>query len=288
MFLIDPYRFAPPVLWTPLNIPTSTRLLFFDGSDSSRFSLTGSTVNSYTSPEGLIFNGTNASISATGFNGGQSVNLASGYLTSTAAASTWNGLHNGTLHSIHLLLRPESVTNTTVYSILGTGTASTNVGFFAAYDNRSASSRFNRLSYNMFRGVSGTSVITTNLASADNFMTANTYQIISILSDPANATAANRSYLRRDEGTALQNNASTGAVSTANASFTLQIGAGGNNVLPFIGGYAAAVILVGADAHSIDLRNRIAGWMAHVFYRLRGAAVPLPVSHPYYAAPPYV
>jgi hypothetical protein len=286
MLLLNSYRFAAPVLWTPYNIPAGERLIL-DPLDPALFQLSGSSITQYTSPEGFAFNGTNVTYNATGLNGQPTVDFSAGHLTSTAAASAWNMFHNGTLITYISLVKPGNIADpNTQYGLIGTASATTNVGSAIFYDDR-APTRNNRFRASTFLGVSGQTAISSD-ATTGQIMLPNTYQILTAQMAPAAATAAARLSFSVNAGTAVSNNTSTTAPTTANATNTLQIGAIGANVVPLTGGKGPMIFLYGANAHSTDYRDRIQGWLAHVYYRLQGQAVPLPVSHPYYSVPPYV
>jgi hypothetical protein len=280
-----------PVLWTPANIPTSARKLFINPLDAATITTSGGLVTSLTTIESLTFtgaSGTQPAYNLTGFNNAATIDYTADRLSSTATAASWNYLHNGTLVAIYMFAKPGIVADpNNAYWVLGTAGAGAQVGLGLLWDDRAASSRNNRVRHVVFNA--GTAPIETNLAAYDNFLPANTYSILTIRSDPANATAANRSRMERNAGTTLAANAATGTPSAANAFGTLQIGNNpGSTTLPFTGGMGPILILSGADAHSTDYRQRFEGWIANEYYRKAGQAVPLPVGHPYYSAPPYV
>lgn len=280
-----------PVLWTPANIPASTRKVFINPLDAATITTSGGLVTSLTTIESLTFtgaSGTQPAYNATGFNNAATIDYTADWLTSTSTAADWNYLHNGTLVAVYMFVKPGVVADpNAVYNLLGTAGAGAQVGFGLFWDDRASLSRNNRVRHALFTGGSG--AIDTNLAAYDNFLPANTYSIFTLRSDPANATAASRSRMERNGGTTLAANAATGTPSAANAFGTLQVGNNpGATTIPLTGGMGPILILSGADAHSTDYRQRFEGWIANEYYRKAGQAVPLPVAHPYYSAPPYV
>ena len=283
------YRLAP-VLWTPLNIPTTDRKLFVDPADTANITISGGLVTALTSAEGLSFtspSGSQPAYNATGLNNKPTFDYTADYLQSTAAAPAWKYLHDGTLVAVYMLVKPGIVADPNAfYWLLGTAGLGAQTGFALAYDDRAVSSRNNRVRHVIFTG--GTASIDTNLAAYDNFLPANTYSILTVRSDPANATAANRSRMECNAGTTLAANASTNTPSTANPFGTLWIGNNPGTPSAFTGGMGPLLILAGANAHSTDYRQRFEGWVAHQYYRLQGQAVPLPSGHPYSTDPPYV
>lgn len=87
--------------------------------------------------------------------------------------------------------------------------------------------------------------------------TASTWHVTSLTADPGNATAANRSLLRYDDGAVQQLNTKTGTPSSAAAFYPLNIGsmaqpAGG---LWFTGEFAELIIAKGAAATPENLEN---------------------------------
>lgn len=166
------------------------------------------------------------------FNGSQ-------WFTSPAAISTWNFLHNNSGSSVFAVWKAGNISDpNALYALMGTNRASAGIGYYIGYDDRASASSNNRVQAALQAGGS----IAVNNTTADNAHPANTPVILSHVTDPTNATAANRSLLRIN-GTLIQNNTSTIATSAANASFALQIGAAGNNLFPMIGYIAEIVAL---------------------------------------------
>ena len=130
------------------------------------------------------------------------------------------------------------------------------------------------------RGVSGANASLNQ--TADLAHPANTPVLISLIGDPGNSTAADRSSLRIDRGAEIKNNTDTNAASSSNASFTLQIGACGNNVLPHTGYIAEIVVL--ASIVSDAVRQRIEGYLAWK-WGLQNALI---AGHPFANRPPLI
>jgi len=141
-------------------------------------------------------------------------------LLSTAAASTWKFLHSSA--STIIIAFKQTTSATDAYFLSDYAGSQGNVGATVYQENPS-----NLVSL-ITRGVSG-SLVVANKTGASTLGTSFTY--VTIISDPTNATAANRSDIRLKQGAAIKNNAQAQAVSTADPTQSLRIGdydTGGN------------------------------------------------------------
>jgi hypothetical protein len=206
------------------------------------------------------------------FNGSQ-------WLTSVSPAATWNFLHNTNGSSVFAVWKAGNIADPNVaYGLMGTNAAtSANIGTYIAYDDRASAPRNN----GVLAQVSGGGSTSVSAASADNLMPANTPVILSHIADPNNGTPANRSFVRVNK-TLSQINTQSTAPSASNASFALQIGALGNNVLPLVGYIAEIVVL--ASVASTQVRQQIEGHLAWK-WGLRDA---LTAGHPFANRPPLI
>jgi hypothetical protein len=206
------------------------------------------------------------------FNGSQ-------YLTSPAAVSTWNFLHNTNGSSIFAVWKATNSSNPNSLSgLMGTNAASsTNIGFYISYDDRASVPANNRLLVQ----ISGGGSSSVSVASPDNFHPADTPVILSHIRDPNNGTAANRSFARVNK-TLNQGNTQTAAPSASNASFAFQIGGLGNNVAPSFG-YIAEVIILSSIA-SNSTRQLLEGYLAWKW----GLQNNLSQDHPFLNRPPLI
>jgi hypothetical protein len=204
------------------------------------------------------------------------------FLTSANAASTWNFLHNSTGSSIFAVFKAGNVSApNAAYLLLGTsGGTTSNIGLNMFYDDRSVFNRQNTAGVLISRGVPGS--IVANNVFPNNTVLANTSTILSHRGDPGNGTASLRSIGNVNGGANIGNNTSTDALTTSNATFTLQIGASGNGAsgLPFVG-YISEVV-VAAGVASTDTRQRIEGYLAHKW----ALTANLPSDHPYKTVEP--
>lgn len=99
------------------------------------------------------------------------------------------------------------------------------------------------LSHQIFNS-SGTVPLSPSVATtAASYIAAATWYVFSFVSDPANATAANRSYIYKNAGSLQQTNTSTGTPSSANSLNNLMLG--GTNPsggIPFVGDFGEIII----------------------------------------------
>jgi hypothetical protein len=261
--------------WTPANITTA---LWLDAADESTITASGSDVTQVNDKSGNDRNFTSASGTrpATGIdtqNGKNILSFSASRLTSASTSETWKFLHDATGSSVFSVARFGITSDpNTIYGLLGNNSlSSANIGYLFAYDDRAAQSRSDAAVFFVTAGIgaSGTSSNSVNR----NAITPNTQTILSVIGDPSNATAANRSIIRINGGEELKANTSSGTLSDANPSFTLQIGAGGNNTLSLTGAIAEIIILSGIIS-STD-RERIEGYLAHKW----GLTANLPNDH---------
>ena len=271
-------------LWTPALLRPA---LWLDAADLSTIS-TGTGVSELRDKSGngrhvtQGTGGTQPTLTPSGLNGRNVLSFnGSQYLTSPAAVSTWNFLHNTNGSSVFAVWKSGNISDpNAAYSLLGTSAVATvNIGYALITDDRVASSRNEKVIAQIVRGASGTE--TMGNVSADLAHPPNTPVILSHIADPNNGTAANRSFLRANK-TLTQANLSTLAPSASNASFALQIGACGNNVLPLTGYIAEIVVL--ASVASTKVRQQIEGYLAWKW----GLRDSLTAGHPFGNRPPLI
>lgn len=196
-----------------------------------------------------------------------------------ATASDWTFLHDSTGSTVISLIKAGTTSNpNAIYSFLGNnGGSSVNIGYGQWFDDRSSLSVNDRLSVLIANG-------TASFPSAsnlnDNVFTFNTPHIVSAISDPSNATAANRQFAYIDSGSALNSNTFTQAVSTSAPTYTLQLGSLGTSTLVF-NGYIAEICVFNRRLPNAD-RLRVEGYLAWK-WGLRSA---LSATNPYINFPP--
>lgn len=128
-------------------------------------------------------------------------------------------LHDGTNSSIFILCN--LISNDSNFALLNTNRrSSSNIGYAMQLDDRSSISRSMVLTSLISAGSGIQASVNQSL---NDFLTDSAQSLLIDLIDADNGTAADRSELYRDGGTAIKNNSLTGTVSTNNASFDLEI-----------------------------------------------------------------
>ena len=121
-----------------------------------------------------------------------------------------------------------------IYSIIAnTNNSATDVGFAIVYDDQDSNHYENRLNTFVVNGTGGQQVVS-NISDNDAVI-ANVCNINTIVLDPDNGTAADRSDTYINEGSAIGNNADTDTASSANATRAIQIGSNGIGGNPLAG-----------------------------------------------------
>ena len=217
----------PPAAFSPDDI--ADLRLWLDAADASTITASGGAVSKWTSKDANAREFTQSSGSLQPTTGASTLNslnvvdFASDYLVGTSAESVWEFLHDGTKHTVFLVWKPGAVANPNArYTVYSTGAVAGDSGAYLAYDDRSTASRNDVLQHVINNTLSNRAVINT---SANDAATANAYQIVRVTSDPSNATAASRSSIFVNAGSAIANNTQTGTPSSGNPNFTLHVGA---------------------------------------------------------------
>jgi hypothetical protein len=227
-------------IW-PSRVPdvVLTASVWLDANDLSTITESGGAVSQWENKGSLgnFTQATGALQPTTGsatLNGRNVIEFAGDFLTSVDTAANYKFLHDGTTHLIAIVWR---YTSGDFRGLMGTNTGSAAVGM-AMFMNLTPN-----LQYDIYFGSSG-NVAVRNLVS----VSAATMRVMTMLNDPDNATAADRSEIFLNAGTATKGNTSSNSPSASNPAFTLQIGACGNNQLPFTGQIAELVVVSGANA----------------------------------------
>ena len=283
--VIGPYRRrSGSTLWTFANTTTEAWLLPNDAGSITTASNALSQIRDVKG-NGRAFDGASGSrptITANALNGKAAMTFnGSQWLTSAGAVSAWKMLHDTSGSTIVAVWRAGANSSpNALMALLGTNAVSSaNVGTYIAYDDRASVSRNDRV----LAQVSGGGTTQSANQSGDGAHPGGTPVIITHISDPGNAVAANRSILRVN-GVSIQNNTSTSAPSSANPSLLLQVGAGGNNTFPLLGEIYEIGIMPGASLATAQLAEGylagpVAGW---------GLQSILAAGHPWKSAAPTV
>jgi hypothetical protein len=137
-------------------------------------------------------------------------------LSIPSSTETFKFLHSAD-STVFVVLTRSTTDNSAIIDNCDDG--STAVGFSLRFLDGSGTSDV--LVHRIRRGVSATSALSN--VSANGFMSSG-WSMLSSVGRPGNATASNRSSMRRNSGTAVTNNTDTNAVSTSNAANDLSIG----------------------------------------------------------------
>ena len=218
--------------------PVSGYQVWLDASDTSTITVSTNAVTQWTdkSTNAYTFTqGTGTARPTSGVTTRNSKNVITfdggDNLYSTAAASTWAFLHSST-STVFIAAKNDL---TTYGVIMGTNN---DTGA-----NRGISIGQNNLA-NGDISVYATSVslVTVNNVTASGLIGTATYYYTSIVGDISNGTAANRSIIKVKAGTDQKNNAATGTPSGSAPTYSLQIGAAGNNAGALTGAICEIII----------------------------------------------
>jgi hypothetical protein len=194
-----------------------------------------------------------------------------------STASDWTFLHDSTGSTLCMVFKAAtSADPDDIRIILGNTNNSQGIpGYRLNYDDRSGVSRNEQIRH---------TIGTATTEAASNFdndkLPFNSARLLSVLSDPSNGTAADRSKMHVDGGTVIASNTLTVTPSSATATNPLQLGCDTRGSLYFLG-YFAEVVICDAVLSSTD-REKLEGYLAHKW----GLESNLPNTHPYrYSAP---
>jgi hypothetical protein len=256
-------------LWTLANTATELLLLPDEAGTITTASGSLSQIRDFKG-NGRVFDGAAGSrptITPNALNGKASITYSgTQFLTFAGLAEVFNFLHTaaGAGATVVAVWRPGTNSNPdAAYGLLGTsGIATANVGMGIIYDDRIGSARNDVMAAQIARGVPGQP--TASNVTGNGAHPANIPVIIAHTSNPT-AAPADRSVIRIN-GTEIKNNTLTNTASTANATFPLQIGAGGGNSFPLVGEIYMIGILPPGTSQDTILRTEgyvagpVAGW----------------------------
>lgn len=150
---------------------------------------------------------------------------ANDYMVNTAAASAFDFLHTGG-NTVFMVIKVGLVANpNTYYYLIDNMTLAGSTGARRGYNIYYDDSGGRNDAYVHF--IAGTGIVVLN--AANDRAPAQTWVTNSIVSDPTNATAASRSYIRKNGTDAVNNNSSTGSTSATSATYALTVGAAGGD-----------------------------------------------------------
>ena len=266
--------------WTPADITTA---LWLDAADASTITTVSGAVSQWNdkSGNGRTFSQSTVAarptLTAAGLNGRNVVTFGSTLFIGAATASDWWFMH-GSQNSIIGVAAPSSTVDPGAnVQMIGTRVSGFTAGVQFLYADFSPNN--NNFRHRNIRGSDAVSAI--EASTGDNtHPAANTATLYSILSDPTNATAADKSIIRFNGGSFIATNTETASpTSSATApQFALRLG---NEAASSFSGYWAELVVT-SDLTSTDTRQRIEGYLAHKW----GLTASLPADHPYKVNPP--
>jgi hypothetical protein len=236
---------AAATLPIPLNLSPS---LWLDASDTSTITQSGGAVSQWDNKGSLenFSQGTTSYQPTTGastLNGLNVLDFNGDYMQS-ATASDYNFFFNGDSYLFAAVIQPGiSSSPGALYGFCGNSLlSSSNSGASFFYEDTNP---YDAFSHAVYRSVSSTYPV---LNRPSNIITPNTFSVVSALADPDNATAADRSKIYINAGTANAINTRTDAVSTSNADRVFKIGSPGGSTQLLVGKIAEMIIVHGSEA----------------------------------------
>jgi len=264
-------------IWNPSMISTA---LWLDAADASTITTSGSEVTQINDKSGNArdFTGASGTRPSTGIatlNSNNVLSFSADYLTTVSSAATWTFLHDATGSGIFIVATAGTSTNpNAIYGFCGNnaGSAASNIGFSAFFDDRDFVPRNNAFVHSIGRGLGSFPVASQVL---QNSLTPNSANVLAVLGDPSNATLVNRSIITINGGTEQKTNTDSQVLSASAPTFSFQVGSVGNNAFPLTGAIAEFIIVSGLV--SSTNRQLIEGYLAHKW----GLTANLPADHPY-------
>jgi len=223
----------------------SSAPLWLDASDASTITESGGSVSQWDNKGTLenLTQATSADQPTTGvstLNGLNVIDFNSDFLKGSTK-SQWKFLHDGTEYFIAFVAKTGNTASPGVnLGYFGNIIGSADVGLASFHNDSDGTDAFR---YQVSNG--SESFVTIR---EDGFITPNTFKILSILADPANATPAERADYFKNNTQGTDTNSVVGSPSTSDPAFNFRLGAFGNDALTFIGSMAEFIIVSGADA----------------------------------------
>jgi hypothetical protein len=233
------------IVFTPADLNPQ---LWLDASDASTITESSGSVSQWNNKGSLsnFAQATGANQPTTGNStlNGLNVIEADGDNLIAANRNEWKFMHDGTKYLFAAVFRREQNPTNVLLSNISSETH--NGVLFDTRDDVAPDVKSVR--HSVFRGVAGSFVVSNRI---QNVIDLDEWYITTIIGDPSNATAADRSEIFVDDGTAAKNNTLTNAVSTANPSRDMNVfgfGTDGSNSASFEGKLAEMIVVSGANA----------------------------------------
>lgn len=234
---------------------------WYDFSDAATITLVGSNISQINDKSGNGRNltqgtaGARPTRSAASRNGLDTASFDGGDSLVAATASDWTFLHNGTNYLIASVQRFGTVADpNAAYTLMATNNAgSASHGMTIFWDDRASVPRNEALVHLVARNVSSQFAVSN--ISGNGAFPANTYEVLTVLADPDNATASARSSMQTDLNAAIANNSLTNAPSTAAPLGALHLGQAVGGLLPMVGNICEIIIVSGANATAANAQK---------------------------------
>lgn len=244
--------------------PDGKASVWYDAADTSSISVSGTAVTQWNDKGSLGLNltqgtaGNRPTSGVTTLNGKNVITFDGGDVLLNATVASWKFLHDGTQYVLGMVVKATNVADadndTQVFSNIrraGAGDPGRNL------QAESRSTTVDRLRVYVSNASNVNYAV--NQDSANNVWDQDQPVVYTELCDPDNATAANRIYSYFGNGAAIQTNTETAAVSTANPSFSMGVGATDNLANTGVTGYIAELVIMQAPYNTAtdrtDLRD---------------------------------
>jgi hypothetical protein len=174
----------------------------------------------------------------------------SDFLLCTAAASTWNFMHNATGSTIFMVVNSDA--NSGANALLSTNEGGTTTPGVYYYVAPGGADQYHRV---LLSGTSGTYVVNNRIDAAATWLNGTT-QALGLLTDPSNGTTLARAKLYRNNNTdvAVNGGADGGAFSTNDANNSLNICGGAGN---WFNGMVAEILIYDSQLSSGDITSNM-------------------------------
>lgn len=250
------------IIGSVINPLTLSPAIWIDFADASTVTLSGSNITQVTDKSGngkTLTQGTagrRPTYATASQNGLNTASFDGGDSLAAATAADWTFLHNGTNYIVASAHRFGTVANpNAAYTLWATNNlGSLSHGAFMFYDDRLSQVRNNIVCHECDRNVNVQPSVRN--ISSDGAMDPNAYRVMSVLAQPSNATAALRSSIIVNNGTAIANNSFTNAPSSTAPLGALTLGAGvDQTTLPMVGNICELIIVSGANATAANAQR---------------------------------
>ena len=250
---------------TPSWNPADYAWAWYDASDTGSISHSSNKVTQWNDLSGNGYHltqGTDADRPLTNtvtINGLNALSFVSDDWVQASTASDWKFLHDGTTYISGVVFYPVG-TPTSVNTIWTTNAYGS--GTFGAWFNYNG---YLTTNYSIGTAVwSSTSGVYSVLNSQTTAITSNATNIVTLINDPDNGTAADRSKMYVGAGSVIANNSATGTVSTSNPLLPFRVGHvnQGGTQFGLVGYIGEILIIKGADAteaNRVKMLNYLTG-----------------------------